>query len=629
MIDCDLIRMKLPAHVREPNPDIYRSDNYVTLDFETTVIGKGLSLYPDNRIVLACWELGPGHPDNPGVPGATERGHHMRHQWGGEFDMAQLVADIERADFLVAHNAKFELGWLARCGLDIAARPVWDTMLGEYVIGGNRWRWQQLSLESSGQRRLGEGKHSVVSKLFKAGLCSTEIPESWLLNYCRQDVRLSRKLMLAQRAHMIEDGALLPVMFTRCLATPVLTETEHNGMYLDVDAVTAKCAELETEYAAVQRQLEVMTNGINLNSPIQLRAYLYSELRFSELTDRRGNVLRTDSGLQRTDQNTLEKLTATTAAQKAFLETYQRSKELFNELTKYLRKFRECSEEVGGWLRGQFNQTNTQTHRLSSNGLDYSVQFQNFPRAYKPLFRARTPGWLVAEADGAQLEFRIAAHLGRDPVALGDIVAGTDIHSVTAGVIGCSRQDAKPHTFKPLYGGRSGEPAEVRYYEFFRAKYKGITARQQEWINTVLESGKLRTEWGLTYYWPDTKMERSGYVKNSTSICNYPVQAFATAEIIPIALVYFWYYIKAAGLQMFIVNTVHDSIVVETPPEEVETFHSLARVCLIDEVYDYLQEVYGVKMTVPLGVGVVSGERWGAKNEVKYEATEEKYGSTV
>lgn len=556
--------------------------------------------------------------------------------WGGEYDLHALVEACEAADFIVAHNAKFELQWLERCGLDISKVLVWDTMIGDYVLGGNRWVFGKLSLESCGQRHFGEGKHTVISAMYKAGLCSRDIPASWLEAYCRQDVRLTHKLMRRQR-RLLDKRNQLAVMFTRCITTPVLADMEKHGMYLDGAAVVALCDEKEREYARVQHELELLTGGVNVNSPLQLRSYLYETLGFEEVRDYRGNVVRTGSGLPKTDAETVKRLRPRTAEQREFIRLFKESKELYNELTKYLRKFRECCDNNGGWLRAQFNQTNTQTHRLSSSGTDYSTQFQNFPRAYKPMFTARKAGWLVAETDGAQLEFRVAAHLGRDSQALADIIAREDIHTVTAGVIWPDeqpsdggphprRQDAKPHTFKPLYGGRSGKPEHVRYYEYFRKKYAGVTATQQRWIDSVLQSrtGELVTEWGMRYYWPSAKMERSGYVTHSTAICNYPVQAFATAEIIPVALVYMWHYARAEGLEMLFVNTIHDSVIAELPEHELDTWHELSKVCFIDEVYRYISDVYGVDLVVPLGCGVTSGTHWGSKDETAYEA-EEKY----
>lgn len=631
------VRGVLPKHVANPDPEIYQSDNYITVDFETTITGKGLSIYPDNGIVLAAWELGPGHPGvRPGVPaeGGQDAGHRMFYKRAGEFDLDELVRDIEQADFLVAHNAKFELGWLARCGLDLTKVVVWDTMLAEYVLGGNRWVWHHLSLENCGKRWFGTGKFDLISKMFKAGICSSEIPDSWLTSYCCRDVELTRSVFEAQRGHMTAtDPALLNVVYTRCLLTPVLADIEKNGMQLDPSRVVELAEQKEIEYAQVQNEIEEVTGGINVNSGPQLAEFLYDTLGFAELTDHRGEPVRTASGRPRTDAATVASLKAKTKKQREFLKLYTRSKELYNELTKYLRKFRDCCLQDNGRLLASFNQSNTRTHRLSSSGLDYSTQFQNFPRSYKPVFTARQDGWLVGEADGAQLEFRVAAHLGRDPAALGDIVSGKDIHAVTAGIIGCSRQDAKAHTFKPLYGGTSGTPDERRYYQFFKDTYGGIAQRQQSWINEVLEHKSLRTEWGLRYYWPDTRMERSGYVRNSTSICNYPVQALATAEIIPIGMVYFWHYLKALDLQMMLVNTVHDSIITELPPEEVDWFHVLSQHCLIEEVYGYLDKVYDIQLVVPLGAGVMTGTHWADDNgkkpiEFTYTAQENMYEST-
>lgn len=370
-----------------------------------------------------------------------------------------------------------------------------------------------------------------------------------------------------------------------------------------------------------------------MDSGPQLGAFLYDTLGFKEVMRRSGGrwvpdrtppSARHPDGQRKVDVDTLVRLKAETARQERFLELYKEFNKISTELTKYLRKMGACCDEAGGHLVASFNQAATQTHRLSSSGLDYSMQFQNFPRAYKPLFKARYPGWLVGECDGAQLEFRDAVHLGRDRVGLSDIINGTDIHIVTASVIWPNdtprdrRQDAKPYTFKPLYGGRSGTPAEVRYYEFFRAKYKGISQWQQQNIDFVLNHKYLRTEWGLRFYWPDTTMDSSGYVRNSTSICNYPVQSQATAEIIPIALVWFWHRLKRSGLRMYIVNTVHDSIICELPPEEIKDFHALSKQCLIDDVYKSLVDLYGIRFTVPLGAGVKVASHWGGKDATAY-----------
>jgi hypothetical protein len=129
----------------------------------------------------------------------------------------------------------------------------------------------------------------------------------------------------------------------------------------------------------------------------------------------------------------------------------------------------------------------------------------------------------------------------------------------------------------------------------------------------------LITEWGLRYYFPGTALQRGGYVSNTTNICNIPVQALATAEIIPVALVYAYHYIRALACEMFIVNTIHDSIICELPPSEAGTYGEIMRQCLIHEAGRYLREVYGLTFVAPLGCGVKIGQKWGQGEEVTYE----------
>lgn len=605
----------LPTFITDPRPDIYLGDNYLVLDFETTAEDKGSPTNPSNRLVLACWSCSSGHP-NPGR-------HEIR---GSEFDMAALVEDVMAADFIVAHNAKFECGWLSRCGVDLTKIIVYDTMIAEYVLGGNQFFLNQLSLDACLARWGLKPKMSIVSKMIKANVPTQDIPFKWLSDYCHEDVRGAEELFNFTRVKLDEMG-LLSIMYQRCLLSPALADLELNGMQLDTEAVPKLAKEEEDEYRKVVAEFEEFCGGINPASAPQMRKFIFEDMGFSPPRDHRGKEFRTNGGDLSVESSVLDRLVARTESQRKFLDLRSRFAGLHSNVTKYLRKFQECCDNDDGRLFGVFNQTATRTHRLSSSGTRYRVQFQNFNRVFKPLFTARESGWLVGEADGAQLEFRVAAHLGRDRVALQDIVEGSDIHAYTASVIGVSRQDAKAYTFKPLYGGSSGDEAAQAYFAAFKAKYQGISDTQESWVREVLDTKALRTEWGLIYYWPDVRVEKSGYVKHTTSIYNYPVQAFATAEIIPIALVCAWHRIKSAGLRMFLVNTVHDSIIAELPPEEVEIWHELSKQALIHDVYHIIYKLYRINIAVPLGAGVMVGTHWGGKDakesEVVYNAPDE------
>ena len=601
---------ELPPHVAAPDPSIYLGDDYIVLDFETTTIGKGSPLLEDNRIVLASWK----------------EGTSMRSVFGSEFEMGELVQAVERAGFIVAHNAKFELGWLKRCGVDLRRVVVYDTMVGDYVLGGNRYALQNLSLNKVAGR-YGEGqKHDLIGLMFACGIPTETIPQSWLRRYCERDVELTERVFLKQRTKLHERGQL-HLLYSRCLLTPVLADIEFNGLQLDEEKVNELMETMEEEYARKTAALQDFAGGVPPSATAQKRDYIFGTLGFKPALDYKGSPILTGSGNPSVSADALSRLRPVTKKQRTYLSMLEDWSSMHSDVTKYLRKFKDCCEQAGGVLLGSFNQCNTRTHRLSSTGVGYAVQLQNLNRRFKPLFRARRTGWLVGEADGAQLEFRVAAHLGRDGVALTEIVEGVDIHAFSADIIGVSRQEAKRHTFKPLYGGTSGTERERAYYSAFADKYQGISGTQRGWTHTVLRAKKLETEWGMIFYWPQTTMKPSGYITNTQSIYNYPVQCLATAEIIPIAMVCAWH--RMRDMQSFLVNTVHDSIIAEVHPDETELWHEVAQQCLIEDAYVIMDRLYKVKLTVPLGAGVKLDTHWGVGEETKYEARPELYEGTA
>lgn len=453
------VRKSLPTFLTNLDPRIYESNNYVVLDWETTNLDRGFAGNPGNRIVLATWLCGPTHKSTlarRGGLGPISRRGNVNFKFGSEFEQGELVEAIRTADFIVAHFAKFELQWLTRCGVDISRILPWDTVLGEYVLAGNRRRPFDLDAVSK-RRGLGGGKESLVSALISGGICPSEIPEQWLVEYGCQDTHLCHQIFLKQRQELQADG-LLPVMYTRCITTPVLADIELNGLQLDEKLVKDEYEKALRDYSSAERELSEFTGGINLGSPKQVAGFLYDKLGFAEV-QKGGKPDRTPAGGRRTDAETIERLICISSEQELFAEKFGVFGQLQFRLN-FLEKLLACCNEEGGLLYASINQAVTQTHRLASSGKKYKVQIQNIARDLKKLFKARRPGWLVGEADGAQLEFRVAAHLGRDPVALADIRNPKfDAHYQTAEIIlktvrelisKDQRSDIKPFTFKPL-----------------------------------------------------------------------------------------------------------------------------------------------------------------------------------
>lgn len=607
--------MKLPEHINNPNPNIYWSNNYVVLDFETTNKDKGDALRADNQIICSAWLA------SEDVQQRRSTSSYYRR--GGEFEQNDLLESIRRTDFIVAHNAKFELQWLKRCGLDLSTVVVFDTQIAEYVLLGNKKAG--ISLDECAKRYKLSAKDTIVNKMIKGGISPSDIPKQWLKRYVKKDVEITHKLFLQQRKKLEELNAL-KVQFTRCLLTPVLADIEFKGLCLDKERVENEYEQASRLFRECESKLSKLVGGINLNSPKQVGELLYESLGFRELRAYNGEPLRTPAGGRKTDEGTISQLVTTTNRQRSFIRLYKERAKQSARLTKSLSFFKGICDTQDGIFYGRFNQTVTATHRLSSSGRPVilkgkkkGVQFQNLPRDLKKVFKAREEGWLIGEGDGAQLEFRVGVFLGQDSQGYKDILNKEDIHKLSSSILNLSRQDAKAHTFKPLYGGMSGSAKEREYYAAFRAKYGGIFNTQTRWTYEVLKTKQLITPWGMRYYWPDVRMTSSGYITNTPSIFNYPVQGLATAEIIPIAVVYLWHRLKASKARTFVINTVHDSIIAEVPPEEQELFKELVVQSLTTDVYRYLDLVYNLKFNVPLGVGIKLGEHWGEGEEEKID----------
>ncbi len=259
-------------------------------------------------------------------------------------------------------------------------------------------------------------------------------------------------------------------------------------------------------------------------------------------------------------------------------------------------------------------QHRTATGRFS--GADPNMQ--NMPRGgtfpVKRVFVSRWTGGRILEADFAQLEFRTAAYLSQDKTAMKEIEDGFDVHAYTASVITesgqkTSRQEAKAHTFAPLYGatGFGRTSAEAKYYEQFTKKYEGVALWHSELAQEAMKTKAIRTPSGREFAFPNVYKNKHGRVSNFTQIKNYPVQSFATADIVPLALLYIDKLLDT--MKSCVVNTVHDSIVIDVHPDEeravLEAINTTNR-----NLPSLVNSKWGIEFNVPLLLESKIGDNW-------------------
>ncbi len=312
----------------------------------------------------------------------------------------------------------------------------------------------------------------------------------------------------------------------------------------------------------------------------------------------------------KTDSETLNNCLTSDISEsaKSFIRAYCE----YSSIKTYLRTFVEGIEKAlttKKFIHPNFMQCVTATGRLSSR----SPNFQNMPRANTfPVRKTIVSRWengFILEGDYKQLEFRVAGFLSEDSTVYREVEEGFDVHSFTAEMMGVSRQEAKAHTFKPLYGGVSGTERQKDYYRAFKDKYTGVTQWHEALAQEAMARKKITLPSGREYLFPNVRRTRWGGITSATAVKNYPVQGFATADLLPMALVKTYDLIKEEKLCSVICNTVHDSIVLDVHPEEKDLAVDILTRGMLS-LFDQCKERYNIMYTMPIGIELKIGKNW-------------------
>ena len=311
----------------------------------------------------------------------------------------------------------------------------------------------------------------------------------------------------------------------------------------------------------------------------------------------------------RTDRITLSKIVGEAEGElKEFIDAIIRHNAIDTYLNTFVNGIKSFTNE-SSLLHPKFMQAVTATARLSSR----DPNFQNQPRGktfpIRKVVDSRFDGGSILEVDFAQLEFRTAVFLAQDKQGMEDIKNKIDVHSYTAEIIGVSRQDAKAHTFKPLYGGTTGTEEEKRYYKKFAEKYKDIAKWHEELQTQAIKFKTLKLPTGREYSFPYAERMPWGGSSYSTQIKNYPVQGFATADIVPLACIKIYELMKEQKVKSLLINTVHDSIVADVYPGEEAVMSKIFKQGTAS-VIPALKEYYGINFNVPLDTDLKMGYNW-------------------
>lgn len=389
----------------------------------------------------------------------------------------------------------------------------------------------------------------------------------------------------------------------------VLARMEHVGVAVDAATLREINARLAEEAAGlVERLREIAGRAeLNPNSPTQLREILFTERGLTP-------VKKTKTGPS-TDAATLERL-----------------HDDWPEFIGPLLRHREVEKlrgtygdgllaEIGpdGRIHATFHQTVARTGRLSSD----RPNLHNIPvrseegRRFRTAFTA-TDGFELLVADYNQIELRCIAHLAQDPGLIEAFTGRVDIHNATASrvfsvapdaVTTDQRSKAKMVSYGLAYGMEAyglGQRLNIPTDEaagileaYFEA-FPNVKAYMDRTVAEARERGYTETLFGRRRPIPELsspnfRIRQAG----ERQAMNAGIQGLA-ADIFKVALVRIDRALEDAGGRRRLVLQVHDEVIVEVPPAELDETREL--------VVDLMRGA--AELDVPLEVNVAHGRTW-------------------
>lgn len=273
-----------------------------------------------------------------------------------------------------------------------------------------------------------------------------------------------------------------------------------------------------------------------------------------------------------------------------------------------------------GRIHTTFHQTVTSTGRLSSS----DPNLQNIPvrtgagRKIRSAFTVGDGYETLLTADYSQIEMRVMAHLSEDPGLIEAYREGEDLHNYVGskvfdvpidGVTPELRRRVKAMSYGLVYGlsafGLSQQlgisPGEAKsIMEAYFDRFGGVKRYLDTVVEKARQDGYTETLFGRRRYLPElASTNRLARENAERAALNAPIQGTA-ADIIKIAMVKVDHALRDAGVKSRVLLQVHDELVVEIAPGELEQVRGI--------VEKQMDEA--ITLSVPLEVSVGVGQNW-------------------
>ena len=506
----------------------------------------------------------------------------------------------------VGQNIKYDWIVLSKHGIELDG-VVFDTMLASYLINPSKraHNLDQIALDFLNHKTI------TFADVFEKGMKSfAQVPLEKAIPYACEDADVTLMAHSALGPELDKIGLTELFQTVEMPLVPVLMRMEKKGISVDEKKLRELSKSFEDRLEKLEKDIHALAGEpFNINSPQQLGHILFEKLK---LPVQKKTKKKTGYS---TDVNVLTVL----AHQHELPALVLEHRTLVKLKSTYADALIQLINPQTGRIHTSFNQTITATGRLSSS----DPNLQNIPirteegREIRRAFVARN-GWTLLSADYSQVELRLLAHCSNDKILIQAFHEGEDIHTRTAAevfqvskesVTSELRRQAKAINFGIIYGMSpfglarqldiSQKMAKV-YIDNYFARYEGVYHFLEQTKKEAFDSMKTSTLMNRIRLLPDIRSSNVNVRQFAErTAVNTPIQGSA-ADLIKMAMIRIDESLQKYRLKTAMLLSVHDELLFEVPPDELEQIKELIR-GLMEGVWD---------LKVPLKVNMGWGDNW-------------------
>lgn len=402
----------------------------------------------------------------------------------------------------------------------------------------------------------------------------------------------------------------------------VLFRMEDRGIAVDQQ----RLAQLHAEFDARVTQAEYFAHAaiedesVNLSSPKQLQKVLFEQLGLPKTKKTKSGYTTNAEALA----GMLEKIAPLEDENSVRGQNFLSALMEHRDAIKLRQSVEGLQKAIGrdGRIHTTYQQTVAATGRLSST--DPNLQNIHARTAeglqIREIFVPGAEYESLLTADYSQIEMRLMVHLSGDQELVQAFNDGADLHNYVASrvfavaeneVTPAQRAKIKAMSYGLVYGlSAYGLSAQLhisvseaqKLMDGYFSRFGRVKEYLDALVNQARKSGYTQTVMGRRRYLPDLlSTNRQVQQAAERAALNAPIQGSA-ADVIKLAMVATENAIAEAGLQSRVLLQVHDELVCEVAPGEVDQLRAI--------IEREMGNAYS--LCVPLTVGVGIGENWRA-----------------